>query len=1293
MASTQLQSNFETIEQALNDTVLEMKCLKGHLLTPFTLAYSQSFRCDKCSTVIRSAAIAFIIKSIKESNDSFAIMTENEIVNTETFKKMRERAHEISKMHRSDDDKHKTWRCNTCDFDVCYDCALMAVKEAEAEELAHQHELAEIGDQKVMIDCTSDPEVSRVMPEEVEPYFSDVKILPDGAFVLLENGKAGRIPLAKCLQLLSLSQTASKERLVGSRRYPAKLGMRVKLSGQCHDSFLNMASGGGVGEIVDKDKGGLFCHVKWERTGMTTSAMTGFHEEEGSWGIRLNRISPQLAQVSHIDDGALGGDGERLYNYLHHGDHVVAINHVPISRVSNVNQYEFGPVASKVTLTLVDDSEKWDVEVLRTKVEEEHDASNIHPRGIYHLEFVGEDLAFDAMVETSYAQFKKEGICLHQCPVIEEPAKSIAFLGVGKARYLVIELYDSGFKKGMAKGRQADGRKEEADSQEFAYDLQDLLDYLNLGKQADVVDPSGRDQDDVFEQMSDWMQNLFNTFGVPSEKGGYAGSVKESEASGVTKKTKGTEKELNKLFNECNVSYNTRKKIAEKSGPQQRKILESIYTSRSYKYHALALNQIDMKPNERLEFRNHPPLLRAIFCNDLEVLKRLLDSGADVYKRSQFQFQLSGFQLAVYLGCLDAIKLMSEKAPIDVDFCFNPEARKASKELTRVLGRMTEVQHDMDTLRTRYEALSAKREGGGRQALLDEMERIRGKLSLANHNLKLIEEKARESLELKLEMDASVVDLNARCPLILACASKNLYMIVFLTLLNAQTEVGIPSVPGRAGSPMKLTAWCDLHFPIGSYLLRQQFDLLESRGFTQTLLQEPLFTVFYHWVSAPPWESSWNQEEDSLLLKLAAELEKDWALIVREFPGRNARQLKRRHRLLMQDTKQEEDIFHLGMSFSQLQEGMRHIGLYPHVLKDSRLERLFILSKHPNKKKLFAGDSEAALDYVSIERRRLEEMSIGYEHFDWILKVVCKKYLRGMKRSDFVHRYFISILTAPAQEEGETQIEQLLNHLAFSFGVHMPILKIRWNLHKPLMRYQRADVMQTAAAMEEIESDLDEDEDEDEEVEGLVVPQGSSRARSVVSASVTLDPRKPSDFARMIDNPVNFQARYNMSKAASQLQSSENRSASSKTSATRKGKVIRKMQEEETVKARYQRAIAKTCGHNRQVQDLSSQMVENTLSSVLMRSTLTMEEEAETSGADLLRDKSRMDQSMEEMKYWTRVKKLEQHEMRAVDDPQPGRKSLKMKTDGFIDSTAHFPTLNIFSDYSVLTGTQKKKGQ
>ena len=34
-----------------------------------------------------------------------------------------------------------------------------------------------------------------------------------------------------------------------------------------------------------------------------------------------------------------------------------------------------------------------------------------------------------------------------------------------------------------------------------------------------------------------------------------------------------------------------------------------------------------------------------------------------------------------------------------------------------------------------------------------------------------------------------------------------------------------------------------------------------------------------------------------------------------------------------------------------------------------------------------------------------------------------------------------------------------------------------------------------------------------------------------------------------------------------------------------------------------------------------------------------------------------------------------------------------MKTDGFIDSTAHFPTLNIFNDYSVLTVMQKKKRQ
>jgi len=1291
MTSNQPDSHVGAMTVALEDFSLEMKCLKGHPLAPFTLAYSQSFRCDRCSAIIRSATIAFIIKKIQESNESFAHMTENEIVNTDTFKEMRERAHEISKMHRSDDDRHKTWRCNICDFDVCFDCAIMAVKDAEADDLAHQHDMLEIGDQKFMIDCTADPEVSRAIPEYVEPYFSDVKILPDGAFVLVENGKTGTIPIAKCLQLLTLSQTASKERLVGSLRYPAKIGMRVKLSSQCHDSFLNMASGGGVGEIVDKEKGGHFCHVKWEKTGMTTTAMTGYHEEEGSWKIRLNRISPQIAQVSHIDDDAIGEDGEKLYSYLHHGDHIAAINNIPIARISDVNQFEFGPVDSKVTLTLVDEVERWNVEVLRTRMPEEKSAANIHPRGIYQIEFVGEDLAFDAMVETSLAQFKQEGIYFHQCPVTEEPAKSIAFIGVGKARYLVVDVLDSGFKKGKGKGKKVEVEIQEADSHQFTQELQDVLDYLHFNKHGDSSVTEGGGEERIFDHISDWMQNLFNTFGIPSEKAGYAGSAKESEVTALTKKTKGTERELNKMFNECHVSQNTRKKIAEKSVPQQRKILESIYTSRSYKYHALALNQVDLKHNERLEFGNHPPLLRAIFCHDLETLKRLLNSGADMYKKSQFQLQLSGFQLAVYLGCLDAIKLMSETAPVDVDFCFNPEAKKAARELTRVLGRMTEVQHEMDSLRSKYEALNARKEVGARQAILDEMDRIRGKLTLANHNLKIIEEKSRESLELKLDMDASMIDLNARCPLVLACASKNLYMIHFLTRLNAQTEVGIPSVPGRPGNPVKLTTWCDLHFPIATFILRQEFDLLDSHGFSQALLQQPLFTVFYQWSVAPPWESSWGHEEDALLKRLAAELEKDWVIIVREFPGRNPRQLKRRYRLLMKDTAKHEDVFQLGMTFPQLQEGMRYIGLYPHVLTESRLERLFLISKHPNKKQLFAGDGEAALDYVAVERRRLEDTIIGFNNFEWIVKVVCKKYLRGMSRSDFIHRYFVSVLTIPAQEDSEIQIEQLLNHLAFSLGVRMPIVKVHWSLHKPLLRYQRPDAMQTRAAMEDIESDLDSEEEEEEEP--VPIGQGSSKARSVVSGSVNIDPRKPSDFAKMIDNPINFQARYNIAKTASQLLSSENRSASSKTSATRKGRVIKKMQEDETIRARYQQVVAKTCGHNKQVQDLSSEIQENTPSSILMRSTLSLEEAAKASGSDLLQDKSKMEQDMEEMKYWTRVKQLEYHEKRRQHDALPGHKTLKIKTNTFIDTTAHFPTLNVFSDYSVLTGMQKRKGK
>ena len=270
----------------------------------------------------------------------------------------------------------------------------------------------------------------------------DVAVEAEGAVCLQHTESdrrlhVGDVSWAKALHVLSVCQTESRQMLVGTGQRPAKVGLRVSLSG--HDSSRHLDAyhanlgTGQVGSIVGVSPDGKRSQVLWPG-GVAAWYSTGEVREYGELGFRLSRLSADALEVSQIYIDAENMDGQRFSDTreLVAGDKVVGIDGVPVSKMPGDIARHFresisvGPIDSEVVLDCLDgdieDGTHYQVHCKRRQFgrsehEEEHLAKlDMHPMGMYHLQKAGA-VGGASWSDTTWRSFKETGVVMRHTKV------------------------------------------------------------------------------------------------------------------------------------------------------------------------------------------------------------------------------------------------------------------------------------------------------------------------------------------------------------------------------------------------------------------------------------------------------------------------------------------------------------------------------------------------------------------------------------------------------------------------------------------------------------------------------------------------------------------------------------------------------------------------------------------------------------------------------------------------------------------------------------------------------------
>jgi hypothetical protein len=151
----------------------------------------------------------------------------------------------------------------------------------------------------------------------------DLVVEADGV-VCMQHGLSGRrLPVAqvspqKALHVLSVSQTESKQVLVGSLHRSTRVGLRVRMA-KGRDSDLKGLGGyranlsrGGNGSIIHVSLDHKSCQVQWDVSGDVEWYLTGQVAEYGELGFQVVRKNLNFLEVSHIDVLAENMEGRRF---------------------------------------------------------------------------------------------------------------------------------------------------------------------------------------------------------------------------------------------------------------------------------------------------------------------------------------------------------------------------------------------------------------------------------------------------------------------------------------------------------------------------------------------------------------------------------------------------------------------------------------------------------------------------------------------------------------------------------------------------------------------------------------------------------------------------------------------------------------------------------------------------------------------------------------------------------------------------------------------------------------------